>query len=69
LGATVYVDIGDLGAGSDLTWHVLATVNYRTNSRLKLRVGYRHMQIEQRRRGTEFDIGLGGPIIAATLRF
>lgn len=67
--ATFYGDVGGFGAGSDLTWQVVGTVDYRVSNLVSLRAGYRHMQVEHSRRGTDVDIGLSGPILAVAFRF
>lgn len=68
-GATLYGDVGGFGAGSELTWQLMGTVDYAITDSITMRLGYRHMQVEHRNRGTETDIGLSGPIIASTFRF
>lgn len=68
-GITVFGDIGGFGAGSQLTWEAFGTLNYRPNSWSEFRVGYRHLYVDRSARGTEFDIGLSGPIIGTTFRF
>lgn len=68
-GATVVGDIGGFGAGSELTWQLIGTVDYRINDWITLRAGYRHLQMETSRRGNELDISLSGPIIGTTFRF
>lgn len=67
--ATFYGDVGGFGAGSQLTWQLLGTVDYRATNAISVRAGYRHMQVEHDRRGTDLDIGLSGPIMAVTFRF
>jgi opacity protein-like surface antigen len=68
-GASFYGDVGGFGAGSQLTWQLLGTVDYNITNSTTMRLGYRHMQVEHRKAGTDLDIGLSGPIIAATFRF
>lgn len=68
-GASFYGDVGGFGAGSDLTWQLLGTVDYNLTNSITMRLGYRHMQVEHRKLGTDIDIGLSGPIIASTFRF
>ncbi len=68
-GAAVAGDIGGFGAGSDLTWQIIGTVDYRINDWITMRVGYRHLQMETSRGGTDLDISLSGPIIGTTFRF
>ncbi len=64
-----YVDVGGFGAGSDMTWQAVATVNYRFSERLYLSAGYRHLSFDYDRRGTKLDIDMGGPLFGATLRY
>ncbi len=68
-GLTFYGDIGGFGAGSEFTWQVLGTVDYRVRDWLVLRAGYRHLAVNQSRRSLEFDGAISGPIIGATIRF
>ncbi len=68
-GAAVAGDIGGFGAGSELIWQLIGTVDYRINDWITMRAGYRHLQMETSRRGTELDISLSGPIIGTTFRF
>ncbi|MBN8874229.1 MAG: hypothetical protein J0H67_15445 [Rhodospirillales bacterium] len=69
LGLTVYGDVGGFGAGSELTWQVLGTVDYRWNDWLVTRLGYRHLHIDYQASVLRLNIGLSGPILAATFRF
>jgi hypothetical protein len=67
--ASVQGDVGGFNVGSDLTWQLMATANWRPNTWLELRGGYRHLHVERRQDGTEFAISLSGPIVAASFRF
>ncbi|MCK8787405.1 hypothetical protein M0638_23835 [Roseomonas sp. NAR14] len=67
--ASVYGDVGGFGAGSDLTWQLLGTINYQVSDSISLRAGYRHMQLEHRKQGTDVDVGLSGPLVAVSFRF
>jgi len=67
--ASFHADIGGFGAGSELTWQVIGTLDYRINDWITMRFGYRHLQVDARKRGTEIDVGLSGPIIGTTFRF
>lgn len=64
-----YVDAGGFGIGSDLTWQVAVTANYKVNDRVYLSAGWRHLYVDYTKNGAEFDGGMGGPVIGATFRF
>jgi hypothetical protein len=65
--ATLYGDIG--GANGDLTWQALATLDYRWSDRTTLSAGYRWLSFEREGGALRQDMGMGGPILGATLRF
>jgi len=65
--ATVYGDIG--GAGGDVTWQAHATLDYRLNDRTTLRAGYRWLSFERDAGPLRQEMGLGGPLLGATIRF
>lgn len=62
-------DIGGFGAGSDLTWSALATLNYVINDHLSLSAGYKTLDVDYRKDGNVFDTRLQGPVLGATWRF
>lgn len=62
-------DIGGFGVGSDLTWSVLATMNYVVNDRLSLSAGYKHLAVDYDHDGYVFDVDLSGPVLGVTYRF
>jgi len=62
-------DIGGFGAGSDLTWSVLATVNYVVSDHLSASAGYKVLDVDYDRRGHGFDTRLSGPVLGMTYRF
>jgi opacity protein-like surface antigen len=64
---TLYGDIG--GGAGDLTWQAMATIDYRLSDRTTLRAGYRWLSFERESGALSQDIGLGGPILGATIRF
>ena len=69
LGATVYADVGGFGAGSQITWQILGTLDYRVTDWLVLRAGYRHLRIEYHGDVIRLDTALSGPILGTTFRF
>jgi hypothetical protein len=66
---TVYADIGGFGAGSELTWQVLGTLDWRATDWLRLHAGWRHLAFDFDRRRLSLDVSLSGPILGATIRF
>jgi hypothetical protein len=68
-GLTAYGDVGGFGAGSNLTWQALGTVDYRWNKWLVLHAGYRHLQIDYKGSVLRSDTALSGPLLGATIRF
>jgi hypothetical protein len=65
--ATVYGDLG--GAEGDLTWQALATLDYRWSDSVTLSLGYRWLNVERDSGALRQEIGLGGPLLGATMRF
>lgn len=63
------VDIGGFGAGSDLTWSALATVNYAFSEHLSASVGYKVLDVKYDRGGHVYDTRLTGPVVGMTYRF
>jgi opacity protein-like surface antigen len=68
-------DIGGfgIGSGSDLTWNVLAGVDWRFRENMSLKVGYRVLDIDYERGSGRsrfgFDGQMRGPIIGLTISF
>jgi hypothetical protein len=64
-----YTDVGGFGAGSDLTFQALATVNARVARRVWLSGGYRYLLVDYAKNGVRVDSRLGGPLVGATFTF
>jgi len=62
-------DIGGFTAGSDLSWSVLATVNYAFTDHFSVSAGYKVLDVDYDRRGHIFDTRLSGPVLGLTYRF
>lgn len=60
---------GGFGAGSDLTWSALATVNYVFSDRLSASVGYKVLDVDYRHGGHVYDTRLSGPVLGMSYRF
>jgi hypothetical protein len=61
--------IGGFGAGSDLTWDVLAAAGYQWNDRFSLVAGYRALGVDYDKDGFVYDVVQHGPILGAVFRF
>lgn len=64
---SAYADVGG-GPSSAFTWQLLGTVDYQMSKSIALRGGYRYLAL-QYGSGIYQNVGLGGPILAATIRF
>ncbi len=62
-------DIGGFGAGSDLTWSALATVNYIFTDHLSVSAGYKLLDVDYDHGGYVYDTRLSGPALGVTYRF
>lgn len=62
-------DIGGFGAGSDLTWSALATVNYVFTDRLSVSAGYKLLDVDYDHKGHVYRTRLSGPVLGLTYRF
>jgi opacity protein-like surface antigen len=68
-GFALYGDLGGFGVTSDLSWQLLATVQYDLSDHWRLAAGWRHFSAEQSKNGWDVHIKLDGPILGATYRF
>lgn len=62
-------DIGGFGAGAELTWSALATINYTVTDHLSVSAGYKVLDVNYDRGGHVYDTRLSGPVLGITLRF
>lgn len=69
LSVQTQADIGGFGAGSNLTWSVLATLNYSFSDRLSASAGYRVLKVDYEHKGNVFNTRLAGPVLGLTYRF
>lgn len=69
LSALVHADIGGFGVGSDFTYQVTGTLNYRAGRQFYVSAGWRHLHLNYKDAGTRFVGGQTGPIIGFTQRF
>jgi hypothetical protein len=68
-GLTGYGDVG--GGGANVDWQALGTIDYKTNSWLTLRAGYRAIgfDFQSNNRNLGFNVVTSGPILAGTIQF
>jgi hypothetical protein len=69
LSVQAQADVGGFGAGSDITWSALATINYTFTDHLSVSAGYKVLDVDYDRGGHVFDTRLSGPVLGLTLRF
>jgi hypothetical protein len=62
-------DVGGFGAGANIDWQVLGTLQYQYNDRVTLEAGYRYLAIDYDNDGFLLDVALQGPVIGAKIRF
>lgn len=62
-------DIGGFGAGSDMTWSVLSTVNYILTDHLSVSAGYKLLDVDYKHNGHVYDTRFSGPVLGVTYRF
>jgi hypothetical protein len=69
-GVTGYADVGGFGAGADLDWQLMGTIDYVYNSSVTLHAGYRSVHFDYSP-GTRLGVSvqMDGPIFAGTIRF
>jgi hypothetical protein len=62
-----YADVG--GGGSDLTWQVLAGVNWQVKKNYDIRFGYRELSWDYTGSGLTWDVKMRGPYVGLGIRF
>jgi hypothetical protein len=69
-GVTGYGDVGGFGAGADLDWQLMGTIDYVYSASVTLHAGYRSVHFDYKPGNIlGVNVGLDGPIIAGTIRF
>jgi hypothetical protein len=69
IGLTAYGDIGGFETGSQLTWQLIGTLNWRATDSITAHVGYRHVAVDLSRGSVDLDIALSGPVVGVSFRF
>jgi hypothetical protein len=66
-GATAYADVGGLGAGANVDWQLIGTIDYKIKSWADLHVGFRSFNFNKDFSRANVGLHLYGPLLAATL--
>ncbi len=61
--------IGGFGAGSDLTWDLMAGVGYEWNNRVSSLIGYRALGVDYENDGFVYDTVEQGPFLGVAISF
>lgn len=69
LSAIVHGDIGGFGVGSDFTYQLVGTLNYRIARSTYVSAGWRHLHLDYDDAGTRFEGSQTGPLVGVTQRF
>lgn len=69
LSALLQADIGGFGVGSDFTYQLTGTLNYRAAVGWFVSAGWRHLHLDYASGGTRFEGSQTGPILGVTHRF
>jgi hypothetical protein len=68
-GAVLEADVGGFGAGSDLSWNLLAAVRHRFSGSVALSLGWRVLDVDYENGDFVFDVRMSGPLLALTFTF
>jgi hypothetical protein len=73
LNVSVIGDVGgfDMGNGSELTWMVMPTLNWRPWEHWSFHAGYKYVKAERERpsRNRDLDVELSGPVVGVGFHF
>jgi hypothetical protein len=61
--ANLYGDVGGFGIGSDITWQMVPTINYRLSHKLTLGAGWRVFKVHYDKGDFLYDVAQSGPVI------
>jgi hypothetical protein len=65
-GATAYADVGGFGAGANIDWQLIGTIDYRVKSWADLHVGFRSLNANYDFQRANVNFHFYGPLVAAT---
>ena len=61
--------IGGFGAGSDISWDLLAGLGYQYNEHVSFALGYRALGVDYDNDGFVYDVVQHGPILGTVIKF
>jgi opacity protein-like surface antigen len=64
-----YADIGGFGAGSDLTWQLLAGANYAFTPTFIGKVGYRYVSVDYDKQDFSYNMAFSGAFLGLGIRW
>lgn len=64
-----YADVGGFGAGSDLTFQLMAGANWQFSKALSAKLGYRYFYQDYDKDGFVWDMAAHGPYLGLGIRF
>jgi hypothetical protein len=67
--ATLYGDVGGFGAGANVDWQVVGTIDYALKPGIDLHAGIRSLNFNYDAARANLALHMSGPILAATFRF
>jgi hypothetical protein len=68
-GATADGDVGGFGAGANIDWQLIGTLDYKHKSWPTLHVGFRTLNFNYQGARARFDTSMYGPFLATTFQF
>jgi hypothetical protein len=69
LSATAYGDVGGFGAGANIDWQLIATLDYAIRPGIELHAGFRSLNFSIGSTPVQANVHMYGPILSATIRF
>ena len=67
-GANFSGDVGGFGAGANVDWQVMGTLDYAWKAWLDVEVGFRSLNVDYDLRRAGLELGINGPILRASIR-
>ena len=65
----VIADIGGFGVGSDVTYGVMAGINWQFSDRFSTKIGYRYFYQDYDDEDFKWDMALSGPYVGLGIKF
>lgn len=62
-------DYGGFGVGAHSDWQIEGIIGYEINSTKSFFIGYRHLEVDYKKNGYQWDVKLSGPVMGGTFKF